>query len=76
MESNCSFSNDFLGKINARTRTINSTNEHNIDMVILKGAAASIYYPRPDLRVMGDIDFFVHPQKFQKTYQILLENGY
>lgn len=51
-------------------------NKNNIDMVIIKGAAAAIYYPRPDLRVMGDIDFLVHPQEFQKAYQILLENGY
>lgn len=51
-------------------------NENNIDMVILKGAAAAIYYPRPDLRAMGDIDFLVHPQEFEKTYHILLEHGY
>lgn len=51
-------------------------NANDIDMVILKGAAAAIYYPKPDLRVMGDIDFFVHPQNFQKAYHILLKNGY
>lgn len=50
--------------------------KNNINMVILKGAAAAIYYPRPDLRTMGDIDFLVNPKEFQKAYHILLENGY
>ena len=44
--------------------------KNNINMVILKGAAAAIYYPRPDLRTMGDIDFLVNPKEFQKAYHI------
>lgn len=50
--------------------------KNNINMAILKGATAAIYYPRPDLRTMGDIDFLVNPKEFQKAYHILLENGY
>lgn len=50
--------------------------QNNINMVILKGTAAAIYYPKPDVRAMGDIDLFVHPKDFQKAYEILLKNGY
>ena len=50
--------------------------KNNINIVILKGTAAAIYYPRPDLRVMGDVDFLVDSKDFQKAYGVLLENGY
>ena len=32
---------------------------NNIPLVILKGTAAAMYYPKPQLRTMGDIDFLV-----------------
>ena len=33
--------------------------EHGIPCVIIKGAAAAMYYPHPTLRTMGDIDVLV-----------------
>lgn len=50
--------------------------KNRINMAILKGCAASIYYPKPEYRTMGDVDFLVPPQDFQRAYHILLENGY
>ena len=50
--------------------------EHKIPYVILKGAAAAMYYPIPSRRVMGDIDFLVPPEHFDTAKQILIENGY
>lgn len=50
--------------------------ENDIPVVILKGAAASMYYPRPELRTMGDIDFMVLPKDFDRAYQVMLEDGY
>ena len=41
--------------------------ESGIPFVILKGAAAAMYYPDPYRRAMGDIDFLVPPEQFDRT---------
>ena len=43
----------------AQDRMLRVLAENQIDCVIIKGAAAAIYYPQPSLRAMGDIDFLV-----------------
>ncbi len=45
-----------------------------IPMVILKGAAAAIYYPEPIMRTMGDIDVIV-PQGEFETVKILMSHS-
>lgn len=50
--------------------------ENNIPMVILKGTAAAIYYPNPSQRSMGDIDFLVPPEHFDRAKELLIQNGY
>ena len=50
--------------------------EHGIPMVILKGTAAAIYYPNPSQRSMGDIDYLVPMEHFDRTKELLVENGY
>lgn len=47
-----------------------------IPCVILKGAAASVYYPKPYLRTMGDIDILVQRDKFPESLKLLEANGY
>lgn len=47
-----------------------------IPVVILKGAAASQYYPRPETRPMGDVDFIVPREKYELAYNILISNGF
>ena len=47
-----------------------------IPCVILKGCAAAIYYPRPYLRAMGDIDILVPRFLFDKTVNTMEANGY
>ena len=37
---------------------------HGIPLVILKGAAAAVYYPVPSRRSFGDIDFLVSSDRF------------
>lgn len=49
---------------------------NQIPVAILKGTAAAMYYPDPSARAMGDIDFLVPADKFQKAYKLMLENGY
>ena len=51
-------------------------NEADIPFVILKGTAAAIYYPYPELRNLGDIDFYVPPEWFNKAKELLFDNNY
>ena len=45
--------------------------QNHIHIVILKGMAAAIYYPKPEVRSMGDIDFWVDISLDIKLMQIL-----
>ena len=47
-----------------------------IPYVILKGCASGEYYDDSLLRTMGDVDFYVPPDFFEKTDKLLLENGF
>ena len=50
--------------------------ENGIPMVILKGTAAAIYYPNPSQRTMGDIDYLVPSEYFEKAKELLSTNEY
>ena len=50
--------------------------QHNIPCVILKGAAAAMYYPHPTLRSMGDVDFLVNREDLERAAEVLETNGY
>ena len=50
--------------------------EKEIPFAVLKGLAAAINYRDPSKRAMGDIDFIVPQELFEKTREILLEAGY
>ena len=47
-----------------------------ISYVILKGCASARYYPNPVLRSMGDVDFWVYQEDFDRAGQFLTDNGY
>ncbi len=49
---------------------------HQLPYVILKGAAAAAFYPRPELRLLGDVDFLIRPEQQTAVQALLLENGY
>lgn len=48
----------------------------DIPYAIVKGAAAAVYYPRLYQRTMGDIDFIVPPDCFEKARETLILNQY
>ena len=50
--------------------------EHGIPTVILKGCASAQYYPHPEYRAMGDVDFYVAPEDVEKSRALLEANGY
>ncbi|MCR5835243.1 MAG: nucleotidyltransferase family protein [Lachnospiraceae bacterium] len=48
----------------------------DIPFVIIKGGAASMYYPKPEYRQMGDIDVIVAPEFWDRAVSLLNEHGY
>lgn len=50
--------------------------EHGIPLAILKGSAASVYYPTSSKRTMGDIDCIVPKNRYEEANQVLLNNGF
>lgn len=50
--------------------------EHGIPYVTLKGAASARYYPDPQSRVMGDVDFYVPEGAFDKALAVCQEAGF
>lgn len=50
--------------------------EHDIAYAVLKGAAAAMYYPKPEYRSMGDVDVVVAQRDYSRALQLLRENGY
>ena len=44
--------------------------KERIEYSILKGSAASVYYPRPLYRTAGDIDLIVRDEDFERTHAL------
>ncbi len=49
---------------------------NNIPYCIVKGCAASKYYPDPLLRAMGDVDFIVPESHWDAATKLFLDNGF
>ena len=47
-----------------------------IPCTILKGFASALYYPDALMRSMGDVDFLVDTDNFEKANEVLKQNGY
>lgn len=60
--------------LHAQTQMLVLFKNADIPLVILKGAAAAMYYPHPEYRTMGDIDIIVKPEDFNKAYELLKKN--
>ena len=50
--------------------------QNAIPYVMMKGIASAAYYPKPELRVFGDVDCFVPYEAFQEACEVLLANGF
>lgn len=62
--------------LSAQDEVIRWFDEAGISSVILKGTSASVYYPQPETRPLGDIDILVSPEDVQKAAEIIENNGY
>ncbi len=51
-------------------------NDADIPCTILKGFASSLYYMDPLMRSMGDVDFLVDTDDFERAADVLKNNGY
>lgn len=47
--------------------------EKGIEYVVVKGQVVGSLYPKPHMRVPGDIDFYIPPKSFQKAVDVLNE---
>lgn len=66
----------FMRILHAQSDLIELFEAEDIPLVILKGAAAAIYYPVPERRAMGDIDFLVPQDRFDPALQLMKDHGY
>ena len=49
---------------------------NGIPYVILKGCASASYYPVPERRTLGDVDFLVYEKDLNRVDALLRDNGY
>lgn len=50
--------------------------ENSIPYTVIKGFSSAYYYPDPALRDMGDVDFLVKDEDFNKAGSALISNGF
>ena len=55
---------------------LNSFNEAQIPVIVLKGVVLRYLYPAPDLRTMNDVDVLVHEEDLRKVESLLTSLGY
>ena len=66
----------FIRILRAQEQLYKLLKNNGISMAILKGTASAIYYPNPHQRSMGDIDFIVPSEQFDRAKELLMKNGY
>lgn len=49
---------------------------NQIDFIVLKGAVLKQYYPKPEMRPMGDIDILIKIDQYEKIKPIMQKNGF
>lgn len=50
--------------------------QNGIPYCTLKGMASARYYPDPSLREMGDVDYYIREQDFERAKQLVLSAGF
>lgn len=50
--------------------------EHGVPYAILKGVASASYYPEPDRRQMGDVDFLIRSEDIEQVRRLLEDKGF
>ncbi|MCR5837735.1 MAG: nucleotidyltransferase family protein [Lachnospiraceae bacterium] len=55
---------------------ISQMNEAGIDHLLFKGFVVKDYYPVPELRTFGDIDFLIRKEDRKKSDELMIANGF
>jgi hypothetical protein len=50
--------------VKKQKRILDAFQLNQLPVVVVKGTSAAKYYPKPQLRTMGDIDLFVRPEDY------------
>ena len=61
---------------NAQKELVKLLTDAGHPYMILKGEASTRYYNRPDLRVLGDVDFLIDPAQEDEITKLFCDNGY
>lgn len=70
--SNVSF---YTRLVKRQEQILTTFQKKHIPVVVLKGTSVARYYPKPQLRTMGDIDLLVRPEYYKQAVCCLLELG-
>ncbi|MBR2589984.1 MAG: nucleotidyltransferase family protein [Clostridia bacterium] len=60
----------------AHVQLDNLMTQNGIPYICFKGIASARYYPHPELRTGGDVDFYVNEADFARCEAVLKDNGY
>lgn len=63
-------------RILAFEKLLDIINDHNIKVVLMKGAVIKNYYPDENIRTFGDIDFLISPNDRDTLHNIMVDSGY
>lgn len=55
-------------------KLVSLLDENMVDYVVVKGQTLASFYPKPLLRVPGDIDFYVHEKDVERVKQLVQEH--
>lgn len=55
---------------------IQKMQEEHIEHILFKGYVLKDYYPIPELRSYGDIDFVIRPEDREKSHQLMLREKF
>ncbi len=59
-----------------QAQLVDVLDKNNVDYCIIKGSSASDYYPNPENRALGDIDFLIDNERREQVEELLKANGY
>ena len=65
-----------VNKEHQMEKLIGRLTAENIDHLLFKGYVVKRFYPLPELRTFGDIDFIIRPEDRNKSHQLMFRLGY